>query len=218
MLRLVIKDILIQKKTFIGALIYLVFVIFVFQSLEGNVYTAAIVAFTYLMVMGAFAYDDKSKSDIMLNSLPVKRKNIVMAKYMSLFAYVTIGTVAFIAVNSLISVSNVNVKTYPVDLESVVGAVFAISLLNSISFPMMFKFGYTKSRIYNMILFLSIFFGAPYIVNFFSKPESTFAVKVINFLKNLSDIAIASGLLAVSCIIIFISYLISVKMYKGREF
>ncbi|HAA43542.1 MAG TPA: ABC-2 transporter permease, partial [Ruminiclostridium sp.] len=66
MLRLVIKDILIQKKTFIGALIYLIFVIFAFQGLEGNAYTAAIVAFSYLMVMGAFAYDDKSKSDIML--------------------------------------------------------------------------------------------------------------------------------------------------------
>ena len=51
MLRLVIKDILIQKKTFIGALIYLIFVIFAFQGLEGNAYTAAIVAFSYLMVM-----------------------------------------------------------------------------------------------------------------------------------------------------------------------
>ncbi len=218
MLRLVIKDILIQKKTFIGALIYLIFVIFAFQGLEGNAYTAAIVAFSYLMVMGAFGHDDKNKSDIMLNSLPIKRKNIVMAKYISLFAYITIGTLAFIAVNSLVSVSNINIKTYPVTLESIISAIFAISLLNSISFPLMFKLGFTKSRVFNMILFLSIFFAAPYVVKFFSKPESAFAVKIINFLKNQSDIAIVSGLLASFFIILLISYLISVKMYKGREF
>ena len=51
MLSLVIKDILVQKKTFVGALFYLVFFVFVFQSLEGNMYTAAIVAFAYLLVM-----------------------------------------------------------------------------------------------------------------------------------------------------------------------
>ena len=74
MLRLVIKDILIQKKTFYWCTYLFDICYFAFQGLEGNAYTAAIVAFSYLMVMGAFSHDDKNKSDIMLNSLPIKRK------------------------------------------------------------------------------------------------------------------------------------------------
>ncbi|NLP13701.1 MAG: ABC-2 transporter permease [Clostridium sp.] len=218
MLSLVIKDILVQKKTFVGALFYLVFFVFVFQSLEGNMYTAAIVAFAYLLVMGGFAYDDKSKSDIMLNSLPIKRENVVMAKYISIFAYIAIGTIAYIVITFGISTLNMYVKTYPVTLELIVGAVFAVSLLNSISFPLIFKLGYTKARVLNMILFISIFFGAPLLVNFFSKPNSEFITAVVNFLKNQSDVAIASGLLALSFLFLLISYMISVKLYKGRDF
>ncbi len=51
MLNLLIKDILVQKKTFIGALFYLVFFVVAFQSLEMNMFTAAIVAFVYLLVI-----------------------------------------------------------------------------------------------------------------------------------------------------------------------
>jgi hypothetical protein len=75
MLSLILKDVIIQKKSFVWALVYLIFFIFVFQSLGGTMYIAAVVAFVYLLVSGAFAYDDKYKSDIMLNSLPIKRGN-----------------------------------------------------------------------------------------------------------------------------------------------
>lgn len=218
MLNLVIKDILVQRRTFFGAFVYLLFFIFAFQSLEGNVYTSAIVAFVYLLVMGAFAYDDKSKADIMLNSLPIKRKNIVMAKYISLFAYVVIGTVVFSVITSVISMLNISIKTYPVTVELLVSAILAISILNSISFPLMFKWGYNKARVFNMILFLSIFFSAPLLVNFFSKPDSEFIATVVAFLKRQSDITIISGLLSLSFIILFISYLTSLRFYKKREF
>lgn len=218
MLSLIIKDILVQKKTFVGALLYLVFFVFVFQSLKGNMYTAAIVAFAYLMVMGGFAYDDKTKSDIMLNSLPIKRENVVMAKYISLFAYIAIGTIAFIAITSVISLLNMPIKTYPVTIELIVSAIFAVSLLSSICFPLMFKLGYIKAKTFNMILFVSIFCGIPFLVNFAPKPNSEFTKAFTTFLKNQSDVAIASGLLALSFVILLISYMISVKLYKRREF
>jgi ABC-type transport system involved in multi-copper enzyme maturation permease subunit len=218
MLNLVIKDILVQKKTFIGALLYLVFFVFAFQSLDVNMYTAAIVAFVYLPVIGGFAYDDKSKSDIMLNSLPIKRENIVMSKYISIFAYIAIGTIAYIAVTFVISLLNTPIKTYPVTIELVVSAVLAVSLVNSISFPLIFKLGYVKAKTFNMILFLAFFFGTPFLIDFVSKADSEVTMAVGTFLKNQSDAVIAFELLALSLVFLSISYGISVRMYKKREF
>ena len=117
MLNLVIKDILVQKKIFIASILYIIFFVIAFQSLGMGMYTAAIVAIVYLMVSGGFAYDDKSKSDIMLNSLPIKRENIVMSKYISLFVYIAIGTIAYIVVTFVISLLNTPIKTYPVNFK-----------------------------------------------------------------------------------------------------
>jgi len=218
MLNLLIKDILVQKKTFIGALFYLVFLVVAFQSLEMNMFTAAIVAFVYLLVIGGFAYDDKSKSDIMLNSLPIKRENIVMSKYISLFVYIAIGTIAYIAVSFVISLLNTPIKTYPVTIELIVSAVLAVSLLNSISFPLIFKLGYVKAKVFNMIFFLTFLFGVPLLIDFVSKADSEVTTAVGTFLLNQSDVAIASELLALSLVFLLISYGISVRLYKKREF
>lgn len=218
MLNLLIKDILVQKKTFIGALFYLVFFVVAFQSLKMNMFTAAIVAFVYLLVIGGFAYDDKSKSDIMLNSLPIKRENIVMSKYISLFVYIAIGTIAYIAVSFVISLLNTPIKTYPVTIELIVSAVLAVSLLNSISFPLIFKLGYVKAKVFNMIFFLTFLFGVPLLIDFVSKADSEVTTAVGTFLLNQSDVAIASELLALSLVFLLISYGISVRLYKKREF
>jgi len=218
MLNLVIKDILVQKKIFIASILYIIFFVIAFQSLGMGMYTAAIVAIVYLMVSGGFAYDDKSKSDIMLNSLPIKRENIVMSKYISLFVYIAIGTIAYIAVSFVISLLNTPIKTYPVTIELIVSAVLAVSLLNSISFPLIFKLGYVKAKVFNMIFFLTFLFGVPLLIDFVSKADSEVTTAVGTFLLNQSDVAIASELLALSLVFLLISYGISVRLYKKREF
>ncbi|HPC99791.1 MAG TPA: ABC-2 transporter permease [Acetivibrio sp.] len=218
MLNLVIKDILVQKKIFIASILYIIFFVIAFQSLGMGMYTAAIVAIVYLMVSGGFAYDDKSKSDIMLNSLPIKRENIVMSKYISLFVYIAIGTIAYIVVTFVISLLNTPIKTYPVTIELIVSAVIAVSLMHSISFPLIFKLGYVKSKAFNMIFFLSFFFGAPLLIDFVSKANSEVTTAVWTFLKNQSDVAIVFELLVLSLVFLSISYGISVRLYKKREF
>ncbi len=171
-----------------------------------------------IIIRGGFAYDDKSKSDIMLNSLPIKRENIVMSKYISLFVYIAIGTIAYIAVSFVISLLNTPIKTYPVTIELIVSAVLAVSLLNSISFPLIFKLGYVKAKVFNMIFFLTFLFGVPLLIDFVSKADSEVTTAVGTFLLNQSDVAIASELLALSLVFLLISYGISVRLYKKREF
>ncbi len=55
MLNLIIKDILIQKKQFIFAVLYLGFLIVAFQSFGASMFSAGIVAFIYMLNMTACA-------------------------------------------------------------------------------------------------------------------------------------------------------------------
>lgn len=219
MLSLILKDVIIQKKSFVWALVYLIFFIFVFQSLGGTMYIAAVVAFVYLLVSGAFAYDDKYKSDIMLNSLPIKRENIVMAKYISMFVYTILGIITFTLISYIIPILNIPLKTYPVTLEVIVEAILGVCLMNSIFFPLMFKLGYTKAKVANIVLFFIFFFGLPILVNnAVSNSNINFPPFISNLFKNQSSETMFLGMIIFALVILFLSFMLSIKLYKKREF
>ena len=55
MLNLIIKDLLVQKKSLLFALGYCFFLVFVFQGLEGVIPLAATTAMVYLLIQYSFA-------------------------------------------------------------------------------------------------------------------------------------------------------------------
>lgn len=219
MLNLVIKDVLIQKKSLLIALFYIIFFVFVFQSIGPVMFTTAIVAFSYILVMGAFAYDDKNKADIMINSLPVRRVNVVTAKYITLFMYLAIGTLAYTAAYYIVPAVNSSIKVYPVTVEGIVGAIVGISLMNSIYFPLIFKIGYTRAKVINMFIFFAFFFGVPSLVNLvYANKNSGFIMAVTDFFNNQPDVVTGLIILAAVSIMLIMSYMLSLKFYKKREF
>lgn len=85
MVNLLWKDILILKRFLWLAPLYGFFALFVFRSMPGGALGAGTVGVTYMLMSQAITLDDKNKSDVMLNSLPLRRKDIVLAKYLSVF-------------------------------------------------------------------------------------------------------------------------------------
>ena len=76
MLNLIIKDIVIQKKTLLYALLYTIFAstsFFIMSPNGFNLYVLSPIAINYMFITFALSYDDKNKSEIVLNSLPLKR-------------------------------------------------------------------------------------------------------------------------------------------------
>ena len=218
MLNLVLKDILIQKKSVLFAIIYIVFFMCVFHSLGTMMSASAIVAFTYILLMGAFAHDDKSKADTMLNSLPVKRESVVIAKYISLLLFLAIGAAVYIILFNIIQIINLPLKAFPLTLECLVGALFGVSLMNSIYFPVLFKIGYTRAKVLNLILFFAFFFGVPAIVNLFtSNIDKEFFDSILSVVNSQSDAVIGFSIVALAFLLLIVSYFISVKFYKQRE-
>lgn len=219
MYNLIMKDILIQKKQFIFSLAYLAFILIAFQKMGEAMFSMGLVAFTYMLSMTSCAYEDKNKSDIMLNSLPVKRASIVAAKYISVLVYLVIGTLVYEVLTRIIDMLQIPLKAYPLSLETFIGGLVAVCLMTGIWFPIFYKFGYMKMRVANFVLFFLFFFGASFLVDYMQAGnKSSWAQSIISFLHAQSAITIAMFFAAAVIIFMLISFGLSVRFYKNREF
>lgn len=219
MYNLIIKDILIQKKQVAFSIAYMAFILVAFQGMGEAMLPMGLVALTYMLSMTSCGYEEKNKSDIMLNSLPVKRANIIAAKYMSVFVYFAMGMLVYALFLKIIIMAQIPLKTYPITLEAFIGGFVAVSMMTGIWLPIYFKFGYMKLRVVNFVLFFLFFFGTSYLNKFFKENQnSQWVQNIINFLNSQGNITIALIIFAMVIILLIISYGLSVRFYSKREF
>jgi ABC-2 type transport system permease protein len=218
MLNLIIKDILIQKKQFIFSLLYLGLVIIAFQSFGEVMFSAGIVAFIYMINMTACAHEYKVKSDIMLNSLPIKRVNIVLQKYISNYIYFFMGTITYITFLKLLQVIPIQIKTYPLTFEVFMAGFIASSFMAGLYFPLYFKFGYMKMRVVNFVLFFLVFFGISLLARYLQGALSSTLFNNINALLESNKIFFIMAIVLIFAALMFISLSLAVYFYKKREF
>ena len=221
MLNLLFKDLLIQKKTFLFALFYIAFLIFVFQKppMSTAIYPMSTVSVVYLFTTYASSHDDKNRSEVLLNSLPVRRREIVLAKYLSTFLYIAIGLVGTTLFMVALGVAGLEFLSRMPGLQDIAGTLAGAVLLNSIYYPLYFKFGALKVRYFNMLLFLLIFFLPSFLVEYLKSHYSREAVAslvtaVLNTPGWLQGSAVAVLLLAA----LLVSLALSLRIYKNKEF
>ncbi|HHV71831.1 MAG TPA: ABC-2 transporter permease [Clostridia bacterium] len=214
MFNLILKDIFLLKKTILASAAYIVFFLFVFRQSGITVFPAVMVAISYMLILSGCAYENKNNSDLMLNSLPIPRSRIVAAKYLSIFVFLGWGMIIYLIVVKLFSMIKLPIEISPLSLEDLIGAIFAVSFLNSIYLPIFFKFGYIKSRIINVFIFLLIFFGFSNGVKFFIDNQNNLSL----FSKQATNFQLALGIIIAALVFFLISYFISLKFYKNREF
>lgn len=219
MFNLILKDILIQKRILLFGIIYILILIFSFQEIGSPMFLTSVIGLSYMMVQSACAYDEKNKSDILLNSLPISRNTIVIARYVSVFVFSAISIVVYALISVIINMLQLTVKAYPVTLEGIIGILFAIAFVCGIYLPIYFKVGYIKSKIINFVMifgFITVF-GAV-LPGLLENKDQVFVQKIIQFFDSRSDIQIAAVILALTILLHFISYMISLNFYRKREF
>ena len=174
-----------------------------------------------MISLSTFSYDEMSKSNKYILTLPVTRKEIVLEKYvLAIGATILGGILGFIVTLLVGNVMNylrpdnlidINIETL---LATSVGGMFGISLIQAIQIPSIFKWGAEKGRIQMFIvLFVLVIIGA--IAGFLLKQAglSVDIEKLENILNNFGLVA----LILLSCLMYFISYKISYKIYKNKE-
>lgn len=219
MFRLMAKDILIQKKQLIFSLVYLAFILVAFQGLGEVMYPMGLVAITYMLSMTDCAYEEKNKTDLLLNSLPINRRNIVASKYISALLYAVMGTLAYMVMITVVRLLNIPLKTYALSLEILISGFTVVCLMVGLWFPIYFRLGYIKMRVVNFVLFFLFFFGSSFLINYFeSKKYDPWDNGIISFINSQSDITIGLMLIVIIALYMILSFLLSVWFYNRREF
>ncbi|KMQ09611.1 ABC-2 transporter permease [Bacillus thuringiensis] len=195
--QLILKDFIIQWKFLIWYILYPVFFYMALTDTE-NLFIIMSVIITIGATVKTFEADSKNESEVIVNSLPILRKQIVYAKYIVaiiiLFISVTVGCF------TMGMKSGVNLFEF---IETtIVASISFILVYLSFVLPISFWLGYKKAIFITIVIFM-----APIVI-----VETLFQI-------NLEQIQLYNSMLFVSSICMFIaSIFVSVKIYEKREF
>ncbi len=219
MLNLIKKEFIIQKKSMLFGISYSVFAIFVFQKWPLSASIVSALAITYVLMANAFILEEKNKTEIIIASFPITRKDIVLAKYLSAFAYSFYGIFSCWLVSMVIKIFSIPVKVESISLIGILRVSFLVGLMISIFLPLSFKFGYRKMKIVNMFMFLLMFFIPGFSIEYINKnPDNKFVIKLLNMVSKSSDWQVSTYIIILTLLFVFISYIISLKIYQNKEF
>jgi ABC-2 type transport system permease protein len=222
MLRLILKEFQIQRKTLLYSFLYVIMAAVAFTASSPNgsgLYILGPFGVIYLFVMYSCGYEDKNRTDIIFNSLPLKREDIVIAKYLSIFLFAALGLVLAFIIGILgvsIGFESISRLITTNDIIAVLGSgmIFA-----SIFYPLYLKFGLVKMRVLNIFLFLFLMFVPNFVLQYAeSHSEKTIVKSVMNFILNSSEWALQVVFLIICSILYLLSLLISLKVYRNKEF
>ncbi|MCA1002990.1 ABC-2 transporter permease [Bacillus thuringiensis] len=197
MKQLILKDFIIQWKFLIWYILYPVFFYMALTDTE-NLFIIMSVIITIGATVKTFEADSKNESEVIVNSFPILRKQIVYAKYIVaiiiLFISVTVGCF------TMGMKSGVNLFEF---IETtIVASISFILVYLSFVLPISFWLGYKKAIFITIVIFM-----APIVI-----VETLFQI-------NLEQIQLYNSMLFVSSICMFIaSIFVSVKIYEKREF
>jgi len=201
-----------------GIFLFIVFNNPVFRDFKYNMGTIAV---SYIMLMTAVSFDERNKTDIVFNSLPITRKKIILEKYLLIFVTVFIGLSIMSFLGLVIKFSGIIEVGRLVNINDLLFSLTSVLLLSSVYFPLYLKVGYKYSRYINLFFFLFLFFLPSWLTEFLMHnvdKSGPLVQQVIETVLAIPTPIIGSTLLVITLLLALISYIISVRIYMNKEF
>lgn len=210
MFNLALKDIVIQKKIILVTA-FICLILCVINKNNLNTIACIPVALSYTVFVYSCSNDDKNNSNILFCVLPIKRKDIVLGKYIFNFLFLLFGiAISFIFV--LLVCTNYLYKT-----ENIFILIFTSLISNSILFsvfiPVYFKLGYKKSSYFITISFFLLFFLPNLIYKYFKGSMGN----VLSYLHHVPNNLIILWILIFIIVVNTISIMISINIFEKKD-
>lgn len=209
MLGLIKKDLLMIKGNL--KIVFLMLFVFGMMSLQnGTNLSFVLIIISIMLFISTFSYDEYNKWDAYAITLPNGRKNVVKSKYIASIILTLISSVLTILISLVIYYFNKKIDIEEM-LSVMIGSIFAVSLIQSVIYPLIFKFGVEKGRIG---MFIGCFVVTAIIGTLMKNIDFSKSNNIISFFNDYFMIIMP----VVSIIMIFISYKISEKIYMTKDF
>ncbi len=210
MLGLIKKDLFLIKSNL--KILVILFVVYGFMIFQGEMDLSFVLPLMSVVIMiSTFSYDTYNKWDAYAITLPDGRKNSVRAKYLATIILIIVTTIIITILSVAISYFQIKVVDYENIFSTILGAVFATTLLQSFMYPVIYKFGVEKARIGIFIVVFGITIIGGIIAKFIDF-KSIF--QTLDNLENYWMIILP----IVMIVILYLSYKISEGIYKKKEY
>lgn len=210
MLGFIKKDLLVMKNNLKYFL--LMILVFAFFSRESNIIYFIPIFISIMIFITTFSYDDYNKWNTYAITLPLSREKIVLAKYLTSLLLM-VGTVLITFLLSFV----IDTINHSFDFDEVFpmifGGLFALVLLQSFMYPLIYQFGTEKGRIGLFVGVFAVSGLVGYLVNHV-KIDTTAFTGFIQFFNQYGIL-----LLSIVMVILFVgSYFVSKRIYLKKEF
>ncbi|WP_019537437.1 ABC-2 transporter permease [Paenibacillus ginsengihumi] len=201
MLNLIRRDIILQKKQLMIFIPYILFFI-----LMGSPAVLTYLVASIFIPFNAYAYDEKAETNILLNSLPYTRTEIIAARYLGAIVYMA----ASIGVTSLALLVFDKMFTWT-DVAIAVGLFLVFA---SLTFPLfqILKPGYISTVVLTSFILISLVFLR------MSRALPEYVTAISEFLERFSGPVIYTGAAVVVMAVYAVSWGVTTVIYQRKAF
>lgn len=199
---LILKDFYTMRQQLKIYLVIMAFWLFLaFQDNNASFFGGLTSFFAVMIPISAIAYDEQANWDKYALTMPVSRAQMVLSKYVLTFICILICSILTLATSIMIS-KNVTESIMTTIIFMSIGLIFA-----SIIFPAVFKLGVEKGRmvLIGIAVLPTILLTMISKLNFI-EPDEAFVERALCFAP------------AAAVVILALSILLSVHIYKKKEF
>ncbi|CAM4469541.1 ABC-2 transporter permease [Paenibacillus tarimensis] len=207
MFNLIRKDMLVVRFYYLFIVLYAIFFGFIMNNEASTILVGALSAI--MLVMFSVSLETKSKSILFIGSLPVKRKQIVQAKYAVVIVFLIIG----LFMSLLVHLVSLYVLDNPVEWTWMQASLTTgiVLLFASLFFPVYYWLG---DRAAQVVSLLAIFLAVSVIVGMSGvMSEMTFGLP----LDTGSPAAVLSVIVGGTLLLFVISYGLSQSLFRKKD-
>jgi ABC-2 type transport system permease protein len=206
-------------KTTIKSIMF--FILFMLIGIFSNNSAMAIaMIFVPILIFSSypFAVADKYRLDTLYLSLPLTRRHIVLGRYIFCVLLVVTSLVAGVL---MMAVMNLRGSVIDILQETIQFSFicFFYVLIYSIQAPLWFRFGYVKTQAVALIPYILVGFAIPALFLFSKNTGGSSGMQILNsFTDRMANSYAVSIFLGLIILMLCISFVISLKVYEGRDF
>ncbi len=215
---LILKDFINLKKNIkIFSVLIIIYGVMSFASEDAGLFSSTLTILFAVLVMSLYSYDEMAKWDGYALTMPLSRDTIVQGKYLMMLLLTLIGAIvglSFTFVMNIVSENSISMMDSL--LNSGIGASIII-FFYSIAIPFITKLGIEKARMIVMVIYL-----IPFILTITIKKaiESGNVIMPEN-MTNMINYVIEHAYFILPVVVLLalcISYTISIRIYRKKEF
>ncbi|HGM3509427.1 TPA: ABC-2 transporter permease [Clostridioides difficile] len=208
---LILKDLLNLKGNVKFILLFIIMFGFMSSLGDGNVnnFIGVIIVLCTTMIVSTFSYDDLNKWDSYVLTMPIKRNDIVLSKYLTMLIFSFIGVLVSLIVSVIIGYfKNTLVLNETLLINTLILSVSVC--FGSLILPLVYKFGTERARLLMILCFLVPTLALLVFKSILENISSPISIEIIFN-------TLAYSLPFIATFLFVVSYFISSKIYSKKE-